>query len=103
VAVRLLYLITIRLFDWPVLLARSKTAKVAEILVLRHEVVPSGVVGGGRPISPPPPGRHASAWLNVVVPPRVDRPSPLSAFARRLDPCYRKARGHPRRLACSGP
>ena len=75
-AVRLLYLITIRLFDWPVLLARSKTAKVAEILVLRHEVVPSGVVGGGRPTSPPPPGRHASAWLDLVVPPRVDGPSP---------------------------
>ena len=35
---RLLYLITLRLFGWLGLLARSAAAKNVEILVLRHEV-----------------------------------------------------------------
>jgi putative transposase len=36
--VRLLHLITIRVFGWLVLLSRSQAAKDAEIMVLRHEV-----------------------------------------------------------------
>ncbi|MDD1061710.1 helix-turn-helix domain-containing protein [Streptomyces cocklensis] len=36
--VRLLYLITMRIFAWLVLLSRSSAAKDAEILILRHEV-----------------------------------------------------------------
>jgi len=38
VSVRLLYLITIRVFGWLVLLGRSQVSKDAELMVLRHEV-----------------------------------------------------------------
>jgi len=38
VAVRLVYLILVRVLSWLALLIRSDTAKDAEILTLRHEV-----------------------------------------------------------------
>ena len=37
-SLRLLYLITIRVFGWLVLLGRSEASKEAEIMLLRHEV-----------------------------------------------------------------
>ena len=37
-ALRLAYLILVRVLSWLALLARSNTAKDAEILTLRHEV-----------------------------------------------------------------
>ena len=37
--VRLLYLVTVRVFTWLVLLGRSQASKDVEILVLRHEVM----------------------------------------------------------------
>ena len=38
-SVRLLYLITIRVFGWLVRLGRGQAAKDAEIMMLRHEVM----------------------------------------------------------------
>jgi hypothetical protein len=39
VSVRLLYLITVRVFGWLCLLRRSQAFKDAEIIALRHEVM----------------------------------------------------------------
>ena len=39
IAVRVLYLIMIRVFGWLVLLGRRQASKDAEIMVLRHELI----------------------------------------------------------------
>jgi putative transposase len=38
VLIRILYLLTVRVFGWLALLARNGTSKEVEILILRHEV-----------------------------------------------------------------
>ena len=38
-SVRLLYLITVRVFGWLCLLGRSQASKDSEIMMLRHEVM----------------------------------------------------------------
>ena len=81
---RLAYLLTIRLFGWLVLLARSSTSKDVEILVLRHEI---GVLR--RQVARPKPD-----WADRAV---------MAALARLLPRYLRIQRivtpGDPARLA----
>jgi putative transposase len=73
VPVRLLHLITIRVFGWLVLLGRSQACKDAEILVLRHEVMVLR-----RQVAQPKPD-----WADRAV---------LSALARLLPTALRGSR-----------
>jgi putative transposase len=87
VLVRLLYLITIRVFGWLVLLGRGQAAKDAEIMMLRHEVMVLR-----RPVARPAPDwadRAVLAALRRMLPAalrgsRLVTPGTLLARHRRL-------------------
>ncbi len=73
VAIRLVYLILVRVLSWLALLARSDTAKDVEILVLRHEIA---VLRGSNP-------RPTPTWLDRAM---------LSALSRLLPASLRQLR-----------
>jgi len=97
VSLRLLYLITIRVFGWLLLQGRSQASKDAEIMVVRHEVAvlrrqvaqpkpdwgrPGGPGGAGpaaaRRVAYPP-ARHTRDAAGLAPPPdhtQVDVPGP---------------------------
>jgi putative transposase len=74
VFLRLLYLITIRVFGWLVLLGRGQASKDAEIMVLRHEVAVLR-----RQVTRPKPD-----WADRGILAALARPLPAVLRARRL-------------------
>jgi hypothetical protein len=96
VSFRLLYLITVRVFGWLVLMRRSQARKDAEILVLRHEVMVLR-----RQVAQPKPDwadRAILAALARLLPAalrggRLVTPGTLLAWHRRLVTIWSPASG----------
>ncbi|MEV4891785.1 helix-turn-helix domain-containing protein [Nonomuraea sp. NPDC055795] len=101
-AVRLLYLITVRVFGWLALLGRVQASKDVEIMVLRHEVAVLK-----RQLARPKPGwadRALLAALARFLPAvlrahRLVTPGTLLAWNRRL---IKRSWTHPHRPGCPG-
>jgi hypothetical protein len=99
VPVRLLYLITVRVFGWLMLLGRSQASKHVEIMALRHEVAVLR-----RQVARPKPDRAILAALAQRLPTvlrahRLVTPATLLAWHRRL---LRRAWTYPHRPGVQG-
>lgn len=85
-ALRLLYLIVIRVFGWLALLGRGQASKDAEIMVLRHEVLVLRPSSPGR--SRTGPAAVLSVLARLLPPPlrchRLVTPGTLLAWHCRL-------------------
>ena len=83
VSLRLLYLIFNLLLNWLLLLGRTSSCKVIELLVLRHEVA---ILRRTNP-------RPRLDWADRAV---------LAALIRRLPTMLRSHRSSPRARSCGG-
>ncbi len=65
-SLRLLYLISLRLLGWLMLLGRASAAKNVELLVLRHEVAVLRRTASKPPEDPPPDRHTETTWRQFL-------------------------------------